>query len=262
MKNRFSYFLIIAVVLILLSIPFAHAQGAKFPAYKGYVNDFAGVIYDDTEDTLSWIIGELEKKTTAQIAVVTLDTVSPLDIETYAVELFEEWGIGHKGRDNGVLFLVAVGDRKMRIEVGYGLEGAIPDALAKLIISKNITPYFKQGNYDRGIMAGTVAIANLMAKEYNIKLSDISGMPQDVSVPRKPTGLEAILNFLFTLFILFIFLSFRMGWFWFFFLPGTSRRRDGYWYGGGYGGNSGGFSGGFGGFGGGMSGGGGASGSW
>lgn len=256
-------FIFISFLVIFLFICPNSSYAQQFPNYTGYVNDYANILSYDTQNLLSSLIGQLERKTTAQVAIVTIDTISPLDIETYAVKLFERWGIGQKGKDNGVLLLIAAKDRKMRIEVGYGLEGAIPDALAKVIIEEYITPSFRNGDFNTGVIKGAVGIAKLIANEYNVELSELDEIPIDVPIPEKPSLLASIFNFLFTLFIIIMFVSLRLGFFWWFLLlPGSYRRRGGYWYGGGFGGNSGGFSGGFGGFGGGLSGGGGASGSW
>jgi len=262
MRKKLGF--IIFILAFLFILPSAClSQTERLPNYTGYINDYANILSYETKTKLSLLISEVERKTTAQLAIVTIDTTSPFDIETYAVELFEKWGIGRKGKDNGVLLLIAVKDRKMRIEVGYGLEGAIPDAIAKIIILDYITPHFKEGDFNAGITKGAIGIAKLIAKEYDIELSEPDNLPMNVPIPEAPSTLASILNFLFTLFIIIMFLSLRMGFFWWFLLmPGTHRRRGGYWYGGGYGGNSGGFGGGFGGFGGGLSGGGGASGGW
>lgn len=263
MKKGIFFSIILSLAVQLSFTLNVFSQTERLPEYRGYVNDYAGILSYDTESRLSLLIGELERKTTAQIAVLTVDTTTPLDTETYAVKLFEKWGIGQKGKDNGALLLVATKDRTLRIEVGYGLEGAIPDALAKIIIEDYITPSFKEGDFDTGVIKGTVGLVKLIAKEYNVELSEIDKVPIEVPMPEKPSLLESILNFIFTVFIIIMFLSLRLGFFWWWFLiPGLNRRRGGYWYGGGYGGNSGGFGGGFGGFGGGLSGGGGASGSW
>lgn len=262
MMRKYIFHLLAAVLLAVMLTSVIYAQEARFPEYRGYVNDYAGILSNENEYALTALAGDLEKKTTAQLAILTLDTVRPLDIETYAVTLFEKWGIGQRGKDNGVLLLVAIRDRQMRIEVGYGLEGAIPDALAKIINSEYILPSFKAGDFDGGVAKGAVAIAKLIAKEYNIELSDLGALPSNLPMPKEPTLLQSIFQLIFSIIMIFIFLSFRMGFFWLLFMPGTYRRRGGYWYGGGYGGNSGGFSGGFGGFGGGLSGGGGASGGW
>lgn len=263
MRKKFFLFTICLFAFQLIYASGAFCQTESFPGYTGYVNDYANIISYDTEYKLTALISELEKKTTAQIAVLTIETAYPLDIETYAVKLFEKWGIGQKGKDNGVLLLVALKDRAMRIEVGYGLEGAIPDALAKIIIEDYITPSFKKGDFNEGITKGIIGITKLISKEYEVELSELDEIPMDVPIPEKPSLLASIFNFIFTLFVILMFLSLRLGFFWWWLLiPGTYRRRGGYWYGGGFGGNSGGFGGGFGGFGGGLSGGGGASGSW
>jgi len=249
-------FLIIGL-FIFISVSFALAQ--DFPVYSGYINDYAGILSREVSLKLTRLIEEVDKKTTAQVAIVTIDTTAPLDIESYAVKLFEKWGIGQKGKDNGVLLLIAVKDRAMRIEVGYGLEGAIPDALAKNIIEKDIIPFFKNGDYNGGVIRAVLNISKLIAREYNVELSKLEDLPAAEAKKESP-----LFNFLFLFFLIIIFVGLRGGLFWWWLFPTTisSRRKDGYWHGTGFNGSSGGFSGGFGGFGGGFSGGGGASGRW
>jgi len=226
-----------------------------FQNYTGYVNDNANILSDEVKAKLTALSAEIESKTTSQLAVLTIDTTSPLDIETYAVKLFEKWGIGQKGKNNGVLILVAVKDRAVRIEVGYGLEGAIPDALAKNIIEKSMIPFFKNSDYNTGVLQGAAVVSNLIANEYNVKISELDNIKTGV-----PSKKASILDFLFMIFIIIIVL--RIRFFWIFPMLGFGRGKGGYWHGGGVGGSSGGFGGGFGGFGGGFSGGGGASGRW
>jgi uncharacterized protein len=263
MKYKALFLIISLSIFTVFGASPAFCQEEAFPDYSGYVNDYANTLSYDTESRINAIMGELERKTTSQVAVLIMDTINPFDIETYAVKLFEQWGIGQKEKDNGVLLLIAIKDRALRIEVGYGLEGAIPDAMAKIIIEDYIVPSFKKGDFDTGVLKGAVGIAKLVAKEYNIELSDLDKLPVEVPLPEKPSALESFANFIFTLILIILFISLRTGFFWWWFLiPGSHRRRGGYWYGGGTGGNSGGFGGGFGGFGGGMSGGGGASGGW
>jgi len=263
MRHKALFLTICLSVFFTLSASLVFCQEENFPDYTGYVNDRVNILSYDTESRLNAIMGDLERKTTAQVAVLIIDTTEPFDIETYAVKLFEKWGIGRKEKDNGVLLLIAIKDRALRIEVGYGLEGAIPDAIAKIVIEDYITPYFKKGDFNTGVLKGSVGIAKLVAKEYNIELSGMDTLPVEVPLPEKPSALESFANFIFTLILIVLFVSLRMGFFWWWFLiPGSHRRRNGYWYGGGFRGNSGGFGGGFGGFGGGLSGGGGASGGW
>jgi len=230
-------------------------EEAYFPDYSGYVNDHADILSDETDAKLTQLALEIQDKTTSQLAVLTVNTTYPLDVETYAVKLFEKWGIGQKGKDNGVLVLVAVKDRAMRIEVGYGLEGAIPDALAKNIIEKSMKPFFKKGDYNSGILQGAAVISSLIAKEYNVKISELDSIK--IAEPSKKAS---IFDFLFLIFVIIIVM--RVPLLWFFPILRPRKGSGGYWYGGGTSSSSGGFGGGFGGFGGGFSGGGGASGSW
>lgn len=248
---------LIILFLILLATTTLYAQ-EHLPSPAGFVNDFAHVLSSDDRGKLEALFFELDSRTTAEVAVVTIDTTQPRDIESYAVSLFEKWGIGKKGKDNGILLLVALKDRKVRIEVGYGLEGAVPDALAKQIISGIIIPSFKKGEYAKGIVAGSVAVVNLVAKEYNVTLAGFKDLPAASS----PQKISPLVSLFFLLFFIMMF-GLRWGFLWWAILtPGTGRRRGGFWYGSGLGGGSGGFGGGFGGFGGGFSGGGGASGGW
>src|ERR1700689_5057896 len=164
-------------LLTVSSVPFSFAQNVSYPPASGYVVDQSGIIDSATQSKLeAWIL-ELKQKTTAEVAVVTVDSTEPLSIEEYAVNLFQRFGIGQKGKDNGVLLLIAYKDHHMRIEVGYGLEGAITDAYSSRIISTIITPEFKQGHFSDGIEKGTAAIVSLIAKEYNVTLT---GVPEPV----------------------------------------------------------------------------------
>lgn len=242
--------IIAAAFFIFTGIGFC--EEARFHDYTGYVNDHADILSDKTKARLTALSTEIEDKTTSQLAILTIDTTAPLDIETYALKLFEKWGIGQKGKDNGVLVLVALKDRKVRIEVGYGLEGAIPDALAKNIIEKDMIPFFKKGDYDAGVLQAAAAVSKLVASEYNVDISELDNIKV-----RPAPKVNSIFDYLFIIFVIIILI--RVPLLLFFPMPGSNSWRRDYWYGGG---SSGGFSGGFGGFGGGFSGGGGASGGW
>lgn len=155
---------------------FALAVQPVFAAYKapvavGYVNDFAGIISDREEVQLDAIIREVKAKTGAEIAVVTLKSLDGYPVEDVALTIGREWGVGQKGKDNGVVVLVAPNERKVRIEVGYGLEGYITDGHAGRIIDEYMIPYFKQGNYEQGIVSGTFAAAGAIAKGYGVTIS-------------------------------------------------------------------------------------------
>lgn len=121
-----------------------------FPKPQGYVNDFADLYSASFEKELESDLTTLESSTSAEIAVVTVDTLQDTPIEDYAVKLFENWKIGKRGKDNGVLLLISKGDKEARIEVGYGLEPVITDARAKRIIENQMIPEFRANNYEKG----------------------------------------------------------------------------------------------------------------
>jgi len=247
------------VCILASSVVFARG-GATIPARgQDYVNDFAGLIKRSDKIAITRFASELEKKTTAQVAVVTIKTTRPETIQAFSVRLFDQWKIGQKGKDNGVLLLMASNDRKAWITTGYGMEGAIPDVIANKIVTEVMIPYFKRGQYSEGITKGAISVISLAAKEYDVT---ITGQEAAVyqAVHRKKSGLEI----LFTIFFFFLIFGMRSGLLGYFLLGSLmgGRRRGGYWHGSGLGGSGGGFGGGFGGFGGGMTGGGGGGGGW
>ncbi|MCK5450582.1 MAG: TPM domain-containing protein [Candidatus Omnitrophica bacterium] len=252
--------LVFSLFCILFSSAILAGAAESIPARgQDYVSDFAGLLSNSDKITITKFAAELEKKTTAQIAVVTMKTTQPETIQGFSVRLFDQWKIGQKGKDNGVLLLMAVNDRKAWITTGYGLEGAIPDVIANKIVQDVMIPYFKRGQYGEGILKGAISVISLVAKEYDV---EITGYETQVyqSVHRKKSALEIIFTIVF--FILII--GMRTGFLGYFLMGSMigGRRRGGYWYGAGSGGSGGGFSGGFGGFGGGMTGGGGGGGGW
>jgi len=135
------------------------------PQLTARVTDLTGTLTSGQQAALEQKLAGVEARHTAQLAVLLVPTTQPETVEQYAVRVFEKWKLGRKGVDNGVLLVVAKNDRKLRIEVGYGLEGAIPDALAKRIIDEEIVPRFKQGDFHGGIDAGTDRIAKLIGGE-------------------------------------------------------------------------------------------------
>jgi len=246
MLKRIVIFFISAIALLC-----PQAQAA-FPKPQGYVTDSAGVIPSGVAGSLETLSQELERKTGAEMAVVTVPDLGGESLEVYAVNLYKEWGIGKKGQDNGVLILVAVAERQVRIEVGYGLEGIVPDGRAGEIIRQQVVPAFKAGDYGAGIWQGAAAAAQIIAQDAGVQL-DLR-KPQGVSDFK---GKQIRGNPLFLLLLLII-IFFIFPHIWPFLFLAGGHRRGGYWSGGG-----GGFGGGgFGGFGGGRSGGGGASGGW
>lgn len=246
--------LFISLILVGLCSFSIIAQETKSPKPRGWINDYAGILSQPERNLLSALINELERVTSAEIAIVTLNTIGMASIEEYAVDLFEKWGIGKKDKDNGLLILVAVNERQVKIEVGYGLEGIITDGLAGQIIREKIVPEFKQGNFGKGLLAATATTANLIAKDAGIELGELGALPREqYQISRKSASAR-----LFSRLIYFVFLFMIFGGRFFIFpllFPFFGGGR--YWSRGG-----GGFGGGFGGFGGGLSGGGGAMGRW
>lgn len=135
----------IFLFLTLLGFFISLARPASFPQPVGYVNDFAGVIDDESKKKMEEIIKFIEEKTGAEIAVVTIKTLEGESIEMFANKLFQQWGIGKKGKDNGVLILISLKEKKIRIEVGYGLEDILPDGLCGEIIRKDNGAFSKSG---------------------------------------------------------------------------------------------------------------------
>ncbi|MBU1167015.1 TPM domain-containing protein [Patescibacteria group bacterium] len=231
------------------------AQAVDYPKPQGYVSDYAEVISEVKEQELNATLQKLEQKTGKEVAVLTVSSLEGLTVDQYANEIFEKWGIGKKGEDNGVLFLVAIDDKKMRLEVGYGLEGELTDAGTKLILENDVKPYFKDSNYEAGIESGVNKIAAILQGEEVLPVETAS--PNEGSVG----GFVAVLFSL--LFGVFKFI-FGIGFIIIILIIIRSRRGGPgiFWGGPGVGGGSGSSGGGFGGFGGGSSGGGGSSSSW
>ena len=152
------------LVLVLFSL-FGQAVpvfASDFPEPEGFVNDFANILSSETKQQLEQQLTQLEKDSSIEVAVAIVDSLEGTTIEDYAVQLFEEWQIGKESEDNGVLLLIYPGDRKLRIEVGYGLEPLLTDSKAGRIIRNIITPEFKNENYDQGVTEGVAAIIGVV----------------------------------------------------------------------------------------------------
>jgi len=250
--------------LVLLTPAWA---APKFPALTGRVVDDAGILSSSTKAELDGKLAALEQKNSRQLVVVTLPSLQGYEISDYGYQLGRAWGIGQKGINNGILFIVAPNEHKTRIEVGYGLEPIITDAFSSVVIQTQVLPRFRQGDFNGGVLAGADALIQQLSLETSeaerraaIAAQQLKSRGQDGG-----GGLAALLIILF----IFIGLSRVFGWG---LLPllfmGGGGPRGG--RGGGYGGYGGGWSGGGGGWsggggfggGGGSFGGGGSSGSW
>jgi uncharacterized protein len=149
---------LLAIALLVLFVAPARAETLPVPALTGRVVDQANILSDSEESRLAAKLGALEAKTSTQLVVVTLPSLNGRPIEEWGLALGRGWGIGQEGKDNGALLIVAPNDRELRIEVGYGLEGTLPDATADAIIRNVIVPRFKAGNLAGGISDGVDAI--------------------------------------------------------------------------------------------------------
>jgi uncharacterized protein len=277
--------LILSVATMLLAtLAAAKLAVPNLPMPQEYVDDLANVITPEHKHALNGILQELEQKTDAQYIILTVQTTGGIPIEDFSIELaHNRWKLGQKGKDNGLLFTLAVKDRAYRFEVGYGLEGFVTDRFAGQIGRDVLVPYLKKGQYSQGIYEANLRIVQRIAQEAGVQLT---GMPK---LPAEPTAYNPLSPVLCPccgfLILLFLFMMFfggmggrrgRGSWWWLFLLPSLFNRPSGYGrsrtygpFGGGYGGFGGGFGGGtpggfghFGGGGGGGFGGGGASGHW
>lgn len=247
----------ILTTLVVIALPVVAL--AAFPKPTGFVNDFARVIDSSTRSQVEGMLASFEEQSGNEVAVATLQSLDGRTIEDVAVDLYKQWGIGKKGKDNGVLFLIAPNERRMRIEVGYGLEGVINDALSGRILDEYVVPRFRGGDLSGGIAAGTVAIVKTIVQKDGIAFDVDAALGTHASqyaamTPQtkgKGGFLSTVFKVLFAIFLIFLFI--RHPWLLLFFLASSGR-------GGGSIGR--GFGGGFGGFGGGLSGGGGASRGW
>lgn len=180
---RLKKYLIIFLILICLVIPISSfAKGLPAPSSDFYVYDEVGLLEDDTIDYIVSINKQLEEQTGSQVVVAVIEDLEDKEIEDYSLNLFRKWGIGDKQKNNGVLLLVSPNDKKVRIEVGYGLEGVIPDSKAGDILDSHILPYFKKEEYNSGVKDGFSAIVGYVCEEYEVELEDLDNVSTDIPI--------------------------------------------------------------------------------
>ncbi len=261
--HKIRHSILCFAALVMAAMLLAHpALAQKFPRPTGLVNDFGNVLSGNVEQKLEGVLLDLRQKTGAEIAVVTVADMGGMDENSYAVELFQQWGIGSKDKNDGLLILVAVEERRIRIEVGYGLEGIITDARAGQIRDQYMVPALKQNDYNTGIANGALIAAQIIAEDKGVELGIQSPVRQrGTRSGRRGSPCANLLSFIIMMIVFIILSSSRggrgllMGMMLGSMMGGRGRHYGGSGFGGGFGG--GGFGGGFGG---GMSGGGGASG--
>jgi len=245
------------LLLLILASP-ALAAEPKFPPLTGRVVDDAGVLNALTRSELTDMLAEHQRATGQQVVVVTLDSLQGFSIEDFGYQLGRHWGIGQKGKNNGALLIVAPKEHKVRIEVGYGLEGTLTDATSRTIIETDILPSFKRGDFNAGILAGATSILKVLSANEGVETSAES----NERIDGNDLALDWMILIALALWIVLVIILDhlgsrnqiirRMGR-----IVGPGTNYGGGFGGGGFGGGGGGFSGG-----GGSFGGGGASGSW
>ena len=155
----------LSLSVIFLALISGRVSALDVPPLRGRVNDYAAVLTQDQARTLEAQLAQFEQETGHQVALLTIPTLEGEDIEGFSIRVAENWKIGKKGFDNGVILVVAVNDRRLRLEVGYGLEGVLPDAIAKTITSQYIVPRFRSQDYAGGIIAGIDAVLRVIKKD-------------------------------------------------------------------------------------------------
>jgi uncharacterized protein len=264
MNFVFKKLILCALLVTSFFTPPAAASTPEPPAVpQDYVVDLAGIIRDDVRKQLDTYLTELERKTTAQVLVLTVQSLDGESIEGFSLRTAEKWKLGQKGKDNGVLIVVAVKDRKYRLEVGYGLESVLPDSMVGSIGREYLVPYFRKGDYSTGIFTATLAVIQTIASHEGVQMTGFPGIRTiNGDYVRKPVGiLGTILLIVLFLIAVILFVTNPHQCLLILLASSLGGRGRG-WYGGGSGGFGGGGSGGFGGGGGGGFGGGGASGGW
>lgn len=245
------------LTIIILCLSTFSLFALEVPKLSGRVNDYASILSSSEEAELDQILKMTEDKSSSQVVILTIASLEDEVLEDFTIRVVEDWKIGQKDLDNGVLLLIAMREKKLRIEVGYGLEGVLTDAKCSYIIRNLIVTEFKSARFFNGVKAGTNAITGIINKEYDIT-------PEDLARARKKRTSDKSgkhFPFGFVIFIIIILLNFLgrsgkggRG-------SGSQRGSSIFWGGGGFGGGGSSFGGGFSG-GGGSFGGGGSSGGW
>ena len=255
MKTKYTWSTIFSTIFVTILLFFCSlsvlALDVPNPPKNGYVLDQTQTLTKEEIQSMNRMGLELQKKTKAQIAVLLIPTLDGEDVSDYANRIFRAWGIGDKEKNNGVLFLIALKDKQMRIEVGYGLEGAINDAKAGEILDQYAIPYFQKGKFGPGVMETYKVLAGEVSKEYGVSIDGSRTYAKQDSIELSP--LQLLLIGVGILVLIIVDMTF---------LGGAITQSILWILASGRGGGSGRSDGGFGGFGGGSSGGGGASRRW
>jgi len=253
-KKINSFIFLFVVLSSVFAVALCVSGADQFPKPQGAINDFADVLSPEYQRSMESLSRDVLAKTGTSIVVATMKDIGGADAADYAVRLYEAWGIGKKGEDKGVLIFLALKERRIRIETGYGVEGILPDGKVGEILDRYVVPLLQKGDFGKGLSNAVIAVSTIIAADADVSLSK-NATP---SPPPERTGKRSLNPF--SLIVLFVVLVLLLGtkggrrmlpYILLAIMMGGGGR-------GGSGGGFGGFSGGFGGFGGGMSGGGGA----
>ncbi len=200
MKNKLFAIVILGFLVIIPGMLFS----LDVPRLKARVNDYAGILSPSIVRQLESSLSLLEKTDSTQVAILTIPSLKGEVLEAYSIKVAEKWKIGQKGKANGVILLIARDDRKVRIEVGRGLEGKLTDLISGRIIRNTIIPHFKRGSYDMGVLGGIADIVNVVKGQYVSADNHATGDQSNVAF-KIIMGL--VIAFLFPIAILVVFIS-------------------------------------------------------
>ncbi|MFH1195268.1 MAG: TPM domain-containing protein [bacterium] len=209
------------IVLLLITVSISNFFAMDVPYLAGRVNDYASILTDEFKSKLTEKLSQHETATSNQIVVLTMSSLEDENLEMFANKVFETWKIGQKDKNNGVLLLISINDKKLRIEVGYGLEGALPDAVCSSIIRNEIVPQFRKADYAAGIDAGVNSIISAIKGEYvNEEKNELEKIDdfQSMEFPYNIIFGIFIVSFLSIFAITWIFSKGCMSWFLYIFL--------------------------------------------
>ncbi len=178
----------LSLVSICAGVAVGVSGAVEYPRPQGYVNDYAGVIDPGTKQELERTLERLAAETGAEVAVAVVPDMGGLEESLYAVELFQSWGVGSKERNDGVLLLLAMKERRTRIEVGYGLEPIITDARSGQILDRHVIPHFRRNDFNAGIRDGALALAAVIAEERGVRLDLAAPEPAPRGAQARPEG--------------------------------------------------------------------------
>ena len=185
--------LVLSIAAILCFVVLSPALAATFPKPSGPVNDFANIIPGSYRQDIDALAREVLQKTGTAIVVATFSTIGDNDPRDYANRLYRVWGIGKKGQDKGVLIFLALKEKRVRIETGYGVEGILPDGLVGEILDRDVMPFLKKGDYGQGLLNAVAGVSSVIARDAKVSLDGRQGPRREIkpgTSPREERGIR------------------------------------------------------------------------